>query len=151
MKRHPALIALSREHHDVLLLAQELKADHPGYARSAIPKTLPEKIAYTKLFFADYIQPHFRLEEDILIKGILGVSDELDRAAQDILDDHRHIAALAEVVADEYSLDALGRALEQHTRREEREFFQLVQEVLSPKRIEEIGRAMQQAVHNRNA
>lgn len=151
MKRHPALVLLSRDHHDVLLLAQELKIDHPGYVRSVVPKTLPEKISYTKKFLTEYIQPHFRLEEDILLKGIAGISKELDEASQDIINDHRRIEALAEMLTDEHSLDALGRALEQHTRREEREFFQLVQEVLTAEHIEEIGRAMKQAVENREA
>lgn len=150
MKRHPALIPLSREHHDVLLLAQELKQDHPGYAKSSVPKTLPEKIAYTKQFLAEYIQPHFRLEEDILLQGAMGVSEELDRAAQEILNDHRQIEKLADTLTDAHSLDALGRALEQHTRREEREFFQLVQELLPADRIEAIGREMQRAMEARN-
>lgn len=131
MKRHPAFIPLSREHHDVLLLAQELKKDHPGYARSAVPRTLPEKLAYVQQFYREKILPHFRAEEDILIPRVLGKTPELDSAANDILNDHRRIAGMAAACSDADTLDAFGRELEQHVRREERVFFELVQETLS--------------------
>lgn len=151
MKRHAALIPLSRDHHDVLLLAQELKSDHPGYERSAVPKTVPEKIAYVRQVFGSDIAPHFRVEEDVLIRAVLGLDEALDRAAAVIIDDHRRIAALADALRDAESLDALGRALEQHVRREEREFFQLVQDVVPAETLDKLKPGIEAALQERAA
>ncbi len=75
MKRHEALIPLSREHHGALLLAQVLKSDVPDY--KGMPTLPAEKAAYALETFTNTLQPHFKKEE-LLMQKVMGRNDDLD-------------------------------------------------------------------------
>jgi hypothetical protein len=61
MKRHPALIPLSHDHHRALVEARRLRAaDAPESAAAAT--------AFLR-FFADETIPHFRQEEELLFQA----------------------------------------------------------------------------------
>jgi iron-sulfur cluster repair protein YtfE (RIC family) len=134
LKRHVALQPLSREHHEALILAQLLKSDVPDY--KGLPTTVEGQVDYTLKKYEWALEPHFRKEEEVLIPKVLGFSKELDELCVTIEEEHRAIreavgdlqhAGLGEAAA---LLDALGRLLEAHVRREERTWFALIQETV---------------------
>lgn len=129
LKRHPALVPLSREHHKGLILAQLLKSDVPDY--KGLPTDIPGKVAYAKTEYEQRLEAHFEREEGWLVPISLQAGGILAEMAQRIIEEHRAIrsaiANLHEASAPE-TLDALGRQLEQHIRFEEREWFRALQE-----------------------
>ena len=129
LKRDPALVPLSREHHKGLILAQLLKADVPDY--KGLPSDVPGKVAYAKAEYEQRLKAHFEREEEWLVPISLQAGGILTEMAQRISEEHQEIrtaiANLHEASAPE-TLDALGRKLEQHIRFEERGWFRALQE-----------------------
>jgi iron-sulfur cluster repair protein YtfE (RIC family) len=132
MRRHTTLVPLTRDHHHILLFAQSLRSDGPPTLRALVPKTVSQRIEHVRSVFSHEISPHFRLEEDVLFPAVRGVRPELDRLLDEIVDDHRAIEGLLESISDaekpDEVIDALGRCLELHVRREERALFEKIQE-----------------------
>lgn len=134
LKRHQNLIPLSREHHQVLILAQLLKRDVPNY--EGLPDRPEGKIEYTLSFFEQSILPHFEKEEKELLPKIRGYSRELDKQCDIVLHEHQAIRRSMERLKNDpetdptAQLDALGRLLEGHVRREERVLFMKAQGVV---------------------
>ena len=129
MKRHPALVPLSDDHHRELVLARRLKqaASAPPGERLAVAR------AFVDGFFSETVD-HFRREEEVLfpLYARHAASDELMRR---ILREHMELHGLArelraQVVAgdaEEETLAALGALLSDHVRVEERELFEAIQ------------------------
>lgn len=134
LKRHFSLQPLSREHHEALILAQLLKRDVPDY--KGLPTTTEGKVEHTQKIYEQELAPHFAKEEEVLIPAVRGYSTELDELCDTILEEHRAIREAVEELAGAEDgeaaalLDALGRLLEAHVRREERNWFELIQEVV---------------------
>lgn len=125
MKRHPALESLSREHHHALVVAQRLKRATDSTADEA------------RAAFLDYWdrdgREHFHEEEEILLPALARFADPDQPMIARVLIDHVRIRRFAAELADAGPLDdlhALGRELERHVRREERELFGLIEQVL---------------------
>lgn len=129
LKRDPALVPLSREHHKGLILAQLLKSDVPDY--KGLPTDIPGKVAYAKAEYEQRLKAHFEREETWLLPISKRAGGELADMARRVSKEHQEIrtaiANLHEASAPE-TLDALGRKLEQHIRFEEREWFRALQE-----------------------
>ncbi|MGH2915468.1 MAG: hemerythrin domain-containing protein [Solirubrobacteraceae bacterium] len=142
MKRHGALAPLSRDHHHALVVAQRLRraadAASAAVAREAF-------LAYWR----DDGQRHFREEEEVLLPAFAAYGDpELPIVAR-VLVDHvrirRLVAQLADAEPDDADLapaieamHALGRALAEHVRREERELFALIERTLPEAGLERL-------------
>ena len=133
MKRHPSLIPLSRFHRSVLFLALVCKKNAPpvkGY-----PTDLEGKRDYAISFYRGPLQKHIQTEENRLFPSISGKSPDLDQLITELKQEHiqldqlfknlEHTANLTEALAE------LGQLLEKHVRKEERQFFQLIQTSLS--------------------
>lgn len=115
MKRHPKLLALSREHHAALVLALRIaQADASGSA--ALMGSLPER-------FRAELAPHFAEEESTLLPRLAAAGAE-DLVAR-TLAEHRRMEALVAAIAggDTEALQAFGKLLQAHVRFEERELF----------------------------
>jgi iron-sulfur cluster repair protein YtfE (RIC family) len=86
MKRHPALIPLSHDHHHALVEARRLRraADAPESAAAAR--------AFLG-FFADETVRHFREEEELLFPSILEFEEARELLVQALLE-HQHVHAL---------------------------------------------------------
>ncbi len=144
MKRHSSLASLSREHHGALILAQLLKKGAPVY--KGLPADLEGKRDYAIRFYNDELIKHFNEEEQAVIKKIEGVNPGLDKIACDIEVEHAALRVLFTSIKDtndlSTSLNELGCALEQHIRKEEREFFPLIQELCNEDLLSEIERAL---------
>ena len=143
MKRHSSLAPLSRDHHGALILAQLLKKGAPVY--KGLPTNLIGKADYAIQFYRNELIKHFDDEERV-IKKIKGINVDLDKLASEITNEHNKLRILFTSIKNTNDLathlDKLGCALEQHIRKEEREFFPLIQELCSEKLLSEIEHAL---------
>lgn len=129
MKRHKSIIALSHDHHHGLMLAQLIKKDAPEY--KGLPTDLIGKVNHVKESWENELKLHFENEENILFPFAKGKDKEIDNLIDEILDEHKQIETLVKSLDTktdiESTLDQLGKALESHIRKEERELFQKIQ------------------------
>ena len=140
MKRHPSLIPLSRFHRSVLFLALIAKKNGPpikGY-----PTSLLGKMDYAKSFYDQKLKGHFQWEEEKLFAFIKGRDEQLDQLAGEMLKQREKLKLLFAALDDDSDAEAalhdLGIALEKHIRKEEREFFQMIQEVFTDRELDQL-------------
>jgi quercetin dioxygenase-like cupin family protein len=116
VRRHPALVPLSHDHHETLVAARALRRGD----RSRLDQLRPE------------LERHFREEEE-LVFPLLGGLDPAPPELAEACVQHAQIRARLDEPDEE-----LGELLEAHVRLEERVLFELVQEVaaeaLAPRR-----------------
>ena len=140
MKRHKALQSLSQEHHHGLLLAQLIKAGSPEY--KGLPRTTADKKLYTINFFEENLIPHFKKEEEILFPLAKKKNPIIANLVNELIKQHKEIYLLISKLKislqPENELDGLGKLLETHIRKEERELFQMIQEVFSEDEFEKL-------------
>jgi iron-sulfur cluster repair protein YtfE (RIC family) len=141
MKRHERLQPLSRDHHEVLVLAQLLKKDAPPY--KGLPRDTEGKARYALDFYNERILTHFYAEEKLLFPAIEGYSDEIDRLITELTAEHSQIVSLFEKlklgIEPRETMDFIGRLMSHHVRKEERELFELVQAEISPGILEKLS------------
>jgi hemerythrin-like domain-containing protein len=141
VKRHPALVALSDDHHHELVQARRLlaAADAPTDAR------LDAARGYVDAFFTDTIE-HFRREEETVFplyaRQREADGELLDRTLREHMELHGLARALrAEVAAGDVSgetLAELGSLLRDHVRLEERELFEELQRVVPTEELDRL-------------
>ena len=142
MKRHPALVALSHDHHEILLVARLLRRG--GVTVAGGPRLDEHRQCQLVRQFEDGLRAHFRVEEGALrIAAGNGEprTGELLLAAAAV---HRHLERmLAAVRCDAVTgteLAQLGESLHGYVRGQEREMFQELQRVLSETELAQVGR-----------
>jgi len=137
MKRHPALIPLSQDHHHGLLLAQLLKRNAPEY--HGLPNDLPGKMNFAKEMYHKELDHHFRDEEEFVFPYLKGKDVELDNLISEILGEHiilkEKILSLKENPNLIDQLDEIGNILGEHIRKEERILFEKAQTVLNDEEL----------------
>jgi len=142
MKRHQALIKLSKDHYHGLVLAQMIKKGAPQY--KGMPCTLEGKVEYTLTFWKQELTYHFEKEENILLPFVADKNSHLDSLCKKTIDEHKQIKELIEKLKSgnngEEILNDLGFLLESHIRMEEREMFETIQNVLSEEELSELIR-----------
>jgi iron-sulfur cluster repair protein YtfE (RIC family) len=133
MKRHKALQSLSQEHHHGLILSQLIKIGSPKF--KGLPATIAGKKLHTIKFFEENLITHFKKEEEVLFPLLRAKSTDIENLVNELASQHKEIHSLFEKlkisVKFENELDAIGKLLEVHIRKEERELFQMTQEILS--------------------
>lgn len=147
IKRHSALLSLSRDHHLALQLARAIQSGVSPNLRAELPKGTQALRDHVCRVFAEEIEKHFAAEESVVMPAVKGHDEGLDEICKEILAQHRAMRALVEQAADtkldEAStlslLDRFGQLLESHVRTEERSFYQRIQEVLDEKSLEAIA------------
>jgi iron-sulfur cluster repair protein YtfE (RIC family) len=134
LKRHPALVPLSHDHHHGLVVAQRLKRGDTAYQSVA---TIRESL---ELLWSEELEQHFRQEEEVLF-----VVPEFPEQVQMMIDralkDHARMRELIEGCTDDDAGETgreVGLLLESHIRFEERELFPMIQEVLGEQRLREL-------------
>jgi len=141
VKRHPALFALSEDHHHELVQARRLLAAAGGDADDR----LEAGAAYVDAFFRDTVE-HFRREEETVFplyaRQPAANAELLDRVLREHMELHGLARALrAEVASGEVSgvtLEELGSLLQAHVRLEERELFEDVQRVVPAAELDQL-------------
>jgi len=133
LKRDKALHILSHDHHQGLILSQIIKKGSPKYRN--LPETKEGKKDYTIRFYNDELIKHFEDEEKILFPIVKGKDDEIDNLFEEIITEHKNIKYLiTQLESDsdvEDTMNELGYLLESHIRKEERNLFMKIQEILS--------------------
>ncbi len=122
MKRHPALVPLSQDHHQTLVRARDLR-DAAGEAEQARQAAAARFLRH----FGLHVVRHFREEEELVFPLLALQPPELER----VLVEHQRIRVLAGRLRRDpaaETLAELGSLLEEHIRLEERIVFELVQE-----------------------
>ena len=140
MRRHPALVLLSQEHHDELAHARRL-------LRAAVAgpeQRLAVASAYVDAFFTETVE-HFRREEEILFPLYVrraGSTPMLERILREHMELHGLVRALrAEAAAGDILPDALrrlGDLLHDHVRVEERELFAEIERLVPATELERL-------------
>lgn len=141
MKRHPALVPLSRDHHHALLLASQLRRASAGTAAALAGLLLAQ--------WDDEERVHFRVEEEILLPAYAehGAPDE--QAIVQMLIDHMLIRADITAISDAPQLERLhrlGERLVAHVRLEEREVFPLIERSIPEPELRALGARLAAAV-----
>ena len=132
MKRHPALVGLSHDHHHELVQARRLRLA----AEAGAEERLAAAQEYVELFFAETLR-HFRDEEEILFPAYAQRAGETPLLRR-ILEEHMQLHGLVRALRAEAaggavspdSLRTLGGLLHRHVRAEERELFPAVEAAL---------------------
>ena len=141
MKRDPALVHLSHDHHQALyraMLMQRASADDLAEVRDGVLR-----------FWDEHGAKHFRIEEEVLLPAFAAVGDPTDDAVVTVLTDHAWIrermARLAAGELDLAGLNELGERLAAHVRHEERVLFPLIERTLEPDALASLGRRLSTA------
>jgi len=122
LKRHPAIVSFSKDHHFGLLLVWKIRQ---GLANAVDTERISKYVLY---FFREDLEKHFREEEQLLFCK-LPAEDPLRQRAEA---DHQFIYKLVMDIAnrkdDVVLLKELANELEKHIRFEERELFNHLQQ-----------------------
>ena len=131
MQRHSTLVPLSQEHQKLLFVCRYLKTDAAPY--EGFPLETNAKLAYIVKVFQEIMVPHIQ-KEDKLFEICHGKDPEIDKLIAELQLEHTTISRMYSALTDTTDLigamDLLARSLEEHIRKEERVFFEKVQEVL---------------------
>ena len=114
MKRHEALVQLSRDHHFGLLLCWKLKE---GLKREISVERMEK---YVQLFYQQNLKPHFGEEEDSIFK-VLGYDHPMIKEA---MEQHQTFHTMIdEGFSTTEEIEKFRGLLELHIRTEERQIF----------------------------
>lgn len=142
MKREPALVSLSHDHHQALFVAQTL--------RRATAATADQARAAFLAYWEWHGHAHFRLEEQVLLPAYAGYGDSHHPLLARALCDHVEIRHRADAIVRDpalavAALNELGARLAEHVRLEERELFPLIEQALPAERLAAVADALEQA------
>ncbi len=142
MKRNEALQQLSRDHHRALEAALRLRRAGRDEREEATAEFLS--------FWREHGALHFRVEEDVMLPGAAPEVDPTDPAVVRVLTDHVEIRSRADEldargIPEAEDLNALGELLSGHVRHEERVLFPMIEERLSPERLEVLAQRIDEA------
>lgn len=130
IKRSKALVALSREHHEGLLLCWKIRE---GCRNNIAAQRISD---YTFHFYNHFLAPHFVQEEDVLF-SVLPANDSLIIEA---ISQHEALRKLINILREENQQDtqyllAFADELDKHIRFEERELFGYIESKLSAEQL----------------
>lgn len=144
MRRHPALIPLSRFHRSVLFLALVCKKNAP--AVKGYPEDDEGKRDYAIAFYQAKLKAHMHIEESRLFPAVADINDPLNALVTELKQEHTALDKLFSELRTTQdlpkTLNQLGVLLESHVRKEERQFFQLIQESIDEEDLAELGKTL---------
>jgi hemerythrin-like domain-containing protein len=146
VKRDPALVSLSRDHHQALFVAQKLSR--------ASAETAAEARAALAAYWEEHGRAHFRLEEDVLFPAYAGQGDPYNPLLARALCDHvairQRIAAYGRQSTTPIAqLRELGSLISDHVRLEERELFPMIEQALPTAQLAAVALALAHAQRER--
>lgn len=133
LKRHPALVPLSKDHHFGLLLCWKIRT---GMSRSMSPDRISR---YTCYFFDHHLAAHFKEEEEFLF-NLLEKRNEKRKEAER---QHRRLRRLRKKLEElparqAITLGQIEEELEAHIRFEERDLFPYLQRQLTEEQLADV-------------
>ena len=135
MKRDPALVDLSHDHHQALYCAMRMQRA----SEEDLAKVRHDVLAY----WGEHGAKHFRIEEEVLLPAFASSGDPRDDAVVSVLVDHVWIRERMERLAaqelDLARINELGRRLSTHVRHEERVLFPLIERTLDAEALASLG------------
>lgn len=139
MKRSEALRSLSRDHHHALVIAQDLRrAEDP-----------PRAAGHFLEFWRQFGEPHFRVEEEVLLPvwAFLGTlnAEAAARVAREHLSIRRAVIALESGRSSLEQIHDLGEEFEAHVRFEERRLFPLLEADLDDDELAHLARVVSES------
>lgn len=141
MKRHPALVTLSRDHHHALVIAQRLRRATAETATETARAFLDHWDAEEKL--------HFRIEEELLLPAYAAHAEPDHPAIIRMLLDHVRIRRDAALLAGTPPLELLhdlGGRLADHVQLEEHEVFPLIEATIPESELQALGERIREAL-----
>jgi hemerythrin-like domain-containing protein len=128
MKRHDALVRLSREHHSALKIARQARLSCEAGQDAGLARTA----ATIRDNFAVEMEPHFQVEEADLLPALAraGAGELVERTLAEHAELRDLICRLAE--PDLETMARFAGLLVDHVRFEERELFETAQRLLYP-------------------
>jgi hypothetical protein len=135
VKRHPALVPLSDDHHRALVLARRLRR----FEKGALPEALDALSREVRRELARDLEPHFRAEEQALLPALEARGGEA--SAERIRQDHARLRALVRGPWSPHTPEELGSLLEGHVRFEDRVAFPEAEAILSAAELDAIREA----------
>ncbi len=130
IKRHPALVSFSKDHHFGLLLAWKIR-------QGLMYAVAPERISnYVLFFFKEDLLMHFKEEEQFLFTMLPAGDPMRERAEADHSGIYQQIAQLEQDKNNPGLLNQFAEDLDKHIRFEEREFFNHLQQNVDEATIE---------------
>ena len=137
MKRHPALVPLSHDHHAELVQARRLRLASGSDVHEA---RLEASVQYVAAF-ADTAR-HLQLEEEHLFPAFAACGGD-SLLLDEVLEEHQELRSLAATLAGQTAaghassetMAQLADVLEAHVRREERVLFPLIERTLGDEEL----------------
>jgi hypothetical protein len=142
LKRDPALVQFSKDHHFALLLIWKIRQG------LQLDVELQRISKYINFFFENYLKEHFKEEEELLLIHL----DEHDDLRLSTETDHKELRSLNEKIKNDQSqpdIRQFANLLEQHIRFEERFLFAHLQDHLGEAELNSIAEKMK-ASHPHN-
>lgn len=134
LKRHQALVSLSRDHHFGLLLVWKIKQ---GLANAIVADRISDYVLY---FFDTDLQHHFKEEEQMLFPMLANDNALRKQAENEHAVMYEMIDRLRHDKTNERLLLQFSEMLKKHIRFEERELFSYMQETFSEWELETFAR-----------
>lgn len=132
IRRSPALVSLSRDHHQGLLLCWKVRQ---GLKAGIEPARIG---AYARHFFAHDLESHFRQEEEFVFSLLPHHHPQrLTAEAQHV--ELRELATNPELETSPQTLQHFADALDTHIRFEERTLFGTIEEAAEPAALEAVN------------
>ena len=155
VKRHSALIPLSKEHFSHLVYAKRLREGKPENIESNWPERSDEKklIHQTKEYFTVDMLHHFELEEQEVfpIYKMYLEENSPEKELLDFIIKHHKIVKEKIISIDTLEgkelvkqLKEIGTDIEEHIRKEERQLYEDIQKKIPTDELMEIGRILKE-------
>ena len=142
LKRHPALVPLSKDHHFGLLLCWKIRT---GVKKEVAPDRIARYVSY---FFENHLKRHFEEEEQHIFTLLPETNDKRKKAERQ----HRKLGRLAQKLSlvpekTDVTLGQIEEELEAHIRFEERELFPYLQGSMEESELEQLKQTIEE-VHD---
>jgi hypothetical protein len=149
MKRDPALVPLSREHHTALVLALRIEREVPDGDAASIRAVYGDIVG----FWGRGLLPHFRVEGECLLARLVRHVPIDDEMVLRLNRDHLAIEALVARMQDSEELEGRRAALidfaaelRSHVRWEEDVLFEATQAKLTAEELLALGKDVEERV-----
>ncbi len=149
MKRHPALVPVSRQHHDLLTLALEIRRDMPDPAadRDGFDRFAAGALGY----FDEHVVRHFNAEERVLFAAARTLSHDAAALIDEVSWQHEDLCDLIERIRERLDdpiearrlLLIFGAMLRGHVRAEEDRLFPTLERTVAEEALRTMGAALE--------